>query len=144
MTVARRIVLPLLALLAGLAAAGSAMAAPRPIALVQTDQALGRTLFTATHHALYYWEVEKRAGGKVRCTGSCAALWPPLIVRSAAAVPKTVAGAKGSFGVVRRPDGELQATFRGLPLYTYVHEGTNEIRCDNVGGWFAVRAVRGS
>ena len=24
-------------------------------------------------------------------------------------------------------------------VYTYVHEGPGEVRCDNVGGWFVVR-----
>src|SRR5205085_11341863 len=114
--------MPLLATAAAalvLAAAATAGAA-RPVALVQRDEAVGRALFTVGHHALYYWDVERKAGGRVRCTGSCAELWPPLIVVSGASVAKTIAGADGSFGVVRRPDGRLQATFRGLPLYTYV------------------------
>jgi predicted lipoprotein with Yx(FWY)xxD motif len=143
MSLARPLVLPLLIAVGLLALAAPAMAAPgaaRPVAVVQTDQAIGRALFTVKHRALYYWQVEKKAGGQIRCTGSCAALWPPLIVGSASAVTKTIVGASGTFGVIRRPDGKLQATFRGLPLYTYVHEGPNEIRCDNVNGWFAVRA----
>jgi len=89
--------------------------------------------------ALYYWSVEKRAGGKVKCTGECARLWPPLLVRSKAAVPAHVAGIKGTFGVVRRPGGKLQVTYNRLPVYTYIHEGPGVVRCDNVGGWFVVR-----
>jgi predicted lipoprotein with Yx(FWY)xxD motif len=98
----------------------------------------GFVLARADRQALYYWQVEKRAGGKVRCTGACAALWPPLIVRSRMAVPAHVTGIRGTFGVIRRPGGSLQVTYNRLPLYTYVHEGPGVVRCDNVNGWFVV------
>jgi predicted lipoprotein with Yx(FWY)xxD motif len=99
----------------------------------------GWVLARADRQALYYWQVEKRAGGKVRCTGSCAALWPPLLVKSRAGVPAHVTGIKGTFGVVRRPNGKLQVTYNRLPVYTYAHEGPGVVRCDNVDGWFVVR-----
>jgi predicted lipoprotein with Yx(FWY)xxD motif len=99
----------------------------------------GSVLARADRQALYYWNVEKRAGGKVKCTGSCARLWPPLIVRSKAAVPTRIKGIKGTFGVVRRPDGKLQVTHNRLPVYTYAHEGRGVVLCDNVDGWFVVR-----
>ena len=99
----------------------------------------GLVLARADRQALYYWQVEKKAGGKVRCTGACAALWPPLIVRSRTAVPAHLTGIKGTFGVIRRPGGKLQVTYNRLPLYTYVHEGPGVVRCNNVNGWFVVR-----
>ena len=58
---------------------------------------------------------------------------------SAVAVPKRVAGINGTFGVIRRPNGKLQLTHNGLAVYTYIHEGPGEVRCDNVDGWFVVR-----
>ena len=67
------------------------------------------------------------------------AAWPPLVVARASAVPRTIAGVKGTFGTIRRPDGKLQVTWNRLPVYTYAHEGPREVRCDNVNGWFAVR-----
>jgi len=99
----------------------------------------GDVLARRDRQALYYWQVEKRAGGRIRCVAACAAAWPPLLVRSAAAVPKRVRGIRGTFGVIRRPDGKLQVTRNGLPLYTYAHEGPGVVRCDNVNGWFVVR-----
>lgn len=99
----------------------------------------GFVLARADRQALYYWQVEEKAGGKVRCTGTCAALWPPLIVRSRTAVPAHVTGIKGTLGVIRRPGGKLQVTYNRLPVYTYVHEGPGVVRCDNVNGWFVVR-----
>jgi predicted lipoprotein with Yx(FWY)xxD motif len=127
------------AAVAALAFASAAMAGPAAPVKKLKAAGFGFVLARADRQALYYWQVEKKAGGKVRCTGSCAALWPPLIVRSRAAVPAHVTGIKGTFGVIRRPGGKLQVTYNRLPVYTYVHEGPGEVRCDNVNGWFVVR-----
>src|ERR671925_2040026 len=118
---AMRILPYLLAAAAALVVASTPMAAataPAPVIRYKDDQ-FGPILATPKKQALYYWNVEKRAGGKVRCTGACAKAWPPLIVRSKAAVPARIPGIKGTFGTVRRPDGKLQVTHRGLPIYTY-------------------------
>jgi predicted lipoprotein with Yx(FWY)xxD motif len=109
-----------------------------PVIKYKDDQ-FGAILATRSKQALYYWRVEKRAGGKIKCKGSCARLWPPLIVRRRAAVPRRIAGIPGRFGVIRRPDGRLQVTHRGLAVYTYAHEGPTQVLCNNVDGWFVVR-----
>jgi predicted lipoprotein with Yx(FWY)xxD motif len=99
----------------------------------------GRVLARPDGQALYFWNVEKRAGFTIRCTGGCAKLWPPLIVRRGVTVAPHRAGFKGRFGVVRRPDGRRQLTYNRLPLYTYVHEGARQVLCNNVNGWFVVK-----
>ena len=99
----------------------------------------GFVLARADRQALYYWQVEKRAGGKVRCVGACAKAWPPLFVKSAKRVPRRIDGLSGVFGTVRRPGGRLQVTRNRLPLYTYAHERPRQVLCDNVDGWFVVR-----
>jgi predicted lipoprotein with Yx(FWY)xxD motif len=109
-----------------------------PVIKYRDDQ-FGAILATRAKKALYYWNVEKRAGGKIRCTRACARAWPPLIVRTRSAVPRTITGIPGRFGVIRRPDGRLQVTHRGLPVYTYAHEGPEQVLCNNVDGWFVVR-----
>lgn len=129
-----------LALLATLAPAAMGNARSTGPVVVVKDKTFGRILTRRDHQALYYWQVEKKAGGKVRCTRSCAKQWPPLIVNSKSAVPRRLAGAKGTFGTVRRPDGRLQVTYKKLPLYTYAHEGPNQVLCNNVNGWFVVKA----
>jgi predicted lipoprotein with Yx(FWY)xxD motif len=119
--------------------APAAAAAAKPPVITQRTKAFGTILARPDHKALYFWATEKQAGGEVRCTGSCAALWPPLLVKSAAAVPRRVTGVRGTLGVVRRPEGTLQVTWNGLPVYTYVHEGPGVVLCDNVDGWFVIR-----
>ena len=127
-----------LALAAAFLVPAAAAAPAAPVTKIRAA-GFGTVLARRDRQALYYWQVEKRAGGKVRCVGTCAALWPPLLVRSVAGVPMHVGGIKGTFGVIRRPNGKLQVTHNGLPVYTYVHEGPGEVRCDNVNGWFVVR-----
>jgi len=116
---------------------GTAAAAGRGPAIRYVDDRFGAILATPKKQALYYWQVEKRAGGKIRCTGACAKLWPPLYAKST--VPKHVAGVKGTFGTIKRPDGRNQVTYNGLAVYTYAHEGPEQVLCDNVDGWFVVR-----
>jgi predicted lipoprotein with Yx(FWY)xxD motif len=118
--------------------AGGGDEATRAPVIKQRDARFGPILATRGHKALYYWNVEKR-DYKVHCTGACARAWPPLIVRSRTAVPRRIAGIKGTFGVIRRPDGRLQVTHNRLPIYTYAHEGPNQVLCNNVDGWFVVR-----
>jgi predicted lipoprotein with Yx(FWY)xxD motif len=122
---------------AALAASSAGAGAAAPVTKVRVSP-FGNVLATPKRQALYYWNVEKR-DFKVHCTGACAQAWPPLIVRSASAVRRVVAGITGTFGTIRRPDGKLQVTRNKLPLYTYAHEGPGVVRCDNVNGWFVVR-----
>jgi len=126
-------------LLGAPAALSLAGAKPTPPAVKVKNPSFGNILQSRNRLPLYYWNVEKRAGGKIRCTGECARVWPPLVVKSRAAVPRTMRGVKGRFGVVKRPDGRLQVTFRGLPLYAYHDDPPNTVLCDNVDGWFVVR-----
>jgi predicted lipoprotein with Yx(FWY)xxD motif len=136
----RLFLLPLV-VLAALALAPAAMtgAAGRAPVIKYRDDQFGAILATPKKQALYYWNVEQRAGGKIRCKGSCARAWPPLIVRRRSAVPRRIAGIPGRFGVIRRPDGRIQVTHRGLAVYTYAHEQPEQVLCDDVNGWFVVR-----
>lgn len=110
-----------------------------PIVRVK-NSSFGYILQSKNRLPLYYWNVEQRAKGKIRCTGGCAAVWPPLIVKSKASVPTSLPKVRGKFGTIRRADGRLQVTFRGLPLYAYHNDPPNTVRCNNVDGWFVVRA----
>jgi predicted lipoprotein with Yx(FWY)xxD motif len=118
-----------------LATAAAAMT-PRTPAIRYIDDRFGPILATPKKQALYYWTRENDF--RIHCKGTCAQLWPPLIVRRNA-VRAHEAGIKGTFGTIRRPDGRLQLTFNRRPVYTYVHEGPTQVLCDNVNGWFVVR-----
>jgi len=78
---------------------------------------LGTILVSAGGRTLYHSSAEPR--NVVKCTGACAADWPPFLVAKGT---KPVAGAgvrPSLLGTVRRPDGRLQVTYAGMPLYLY-------------------------
>ncbi len=98
---------------------------------------LGRVLATKGKLGLYTWDVEKKAGGKVRCTGACAKAWPPVLVKGP--VQRRIKGISATFGTIKRPSGKTQLTVNGLPVYIYEHDTPNVVLCDDVDGWFAIR-----
>src|SRR5262249_37828015 len=88
----------------------------------------GEILVSAGGRTLYHDSAERR--GVVRCVGPCAVTWPPLVI-SARSKPLAGRGAFDSLlGTVRRPDGRLQVTYRGLPLYLY----SGDTRAGQVNG----------
>jgi len=86
---------------------------------------------------LYWFAPDSPAASK--CTGSCAAYWPPVT-----GVPKAGPGATGKLGTIKRPGGTAQATYDGHPLYTYIGDSApgqaNGNKLDLNGGyWYEVR-----
>jgi predicted lipoprotein with Yx(FWY)xxD motif len=139
---AKRAVIAMVALalaMPSVVSATSDAATAKPPLSSFVDPTFGKVLSRTDKQVLYYWQVEKKAGGKIRCVGSCAKAWPPLIVKSAAAVPRKIAGLSGNFGTIRRPNGKLQVTRNKLPVYTYAHERPRQVLCDDVDDWFVVR-----
>jgi predicted lipoprotein with Yx(FWY)xxD motif len=118
---------------------GSGNKGPR-LTLVDSDY--GRILADKRGRALYLFTAD--AGKASRCSGDCAAAWPPWIVKRR---PRAAPGVKGALiGTTRRDDdGRLQATYRGHPLYYYVGDhAPGEVRCQAVfefgGYWYVVRS----
>jgi predicted lipoprotein with Yx(FWY)xxD motif len=107
-----RVTLIVLALSA-LALPSAATAATKRVAKEGTVESLGKTVLTNNAgRTLYSLSVEKH--GKFICTGSCLALWHPLVV-SAGTKPTGPA----PLGTVKRPDGRTQVTYKGRPLYSF-------------------------
>jgi predicted lipoprotein with Yx(FWY)xxD motif len=94
-------------------------------------------LTNANGRTLYWFAPDTSATSK--CTGSCAAYWPPV-----AGHPKAGPGVTGKLGIIKRPGGGLQATYDGHPLYTYIGDsgpgqaGGNNLNL-NGGLWYEVR-----
>ena len=113
------------------------VAGTRPAIVIKTDN-LGKVITTPTKFGIYYWSVEKKAGGKIKCTGRCAVAWPPVYVEGT--LRKHVKGVTATFGTIKRGT-KRQLTINGLPAYTYHNDPAGVVLCDNVDGWFAVRPM---
>ena len=81
------------------------------------NAALGTIVVGSTGRTLYHYLDDH--GKKIDCTGACATQWPPVLVAKSA---KPVAGAgikAGKLGTITRPDGTVQVTYNGFPLYRF-------------------------
>ena len=110
------------ALLAGLIAAfyaaRSSAGSSSRLRVVSTarNKALGKTILVTTKGlTLYSLSVERQ--GRFVCTSSCLSLWKPLTVPKGA-TPTGI----GRLGIIRRPEGSRQVTYRGRPLYRFVQD----------------------
>lgn len=75
----------------------------------------GMVLVSSSGKTLYRYTPDKK--GKSVCSGSCAAFWPPLVVKGK---PTAGAGANSRLlGTVKRANGVLQVSYAGYPLYFY-------------------------
>jgi predicted lipoprotein with Yx(FWY)xxD motif len=102
------------------------------------DSEFGEVLVDTNEQAVYIFEND--SPGRTNCTGECAAAWPPVFTSGK---PQASGGVDGSLlGTIERPDGGLQVTYAGKPLYYYAHEGPGEILCHNVdlngGFWWVI------
>jgi predicted lipoprotein with Yx(FWY)xxD motif len=104
-----------------------------------------QVLVNAQGHTLYALSPEKTS--HLLCkTSACFKFWPPLTVRSRSVKLKAGAGIHGRLGILRRSNGLLQVTLRGLPLYRFLQDHakgeTNGENIESFGGtWHAVTAA---
>jgi predicted lipoprotein with Yx(FWY)xxD motif len=107
----------------------------RTVAKRARNASLGEIVLTNLRgRTLYTLSAEVR--GKFICTGACLSTWHPLVV------PKGVKPLGPTrLGLVKRPDGRMQVTFRGRPLYTFSGDAragqANGEGFEDVGTWHA-------
>jgi predicted lipoprotein with Yx(FWY)xxD motif len=107
-----------IAIVTGFAVTVAVADAALPTTVKSTNvSALGKILVNASGRTLYHNSFEKK--NVVKCTGTCASQWPPLVV-AAGAKPVAGAGVMASMlGTLKRSDGKIQVTYGGKPLYLF-------------------------
>ena len=80
----------------------------------------GQTILVAGSNGMtvYTFTKDTAGSGQSACTGACLVKWPPLTVATGS-TPTAGAGVSGTLGTITSPDGTMQVTFNGLPLYFY-------------------------
>jgi predicted lipoprotein with Yx(FWY)xxD motif len=101
----------------------------------------GTILVDSQGMTLYHLSGEQN--GKFICTsGTCLGVWHPLTV----AAGSTPTGAS-ALATVKRPDGTVQVTYKGTPLYTFAQDTApgqaNGQGIKDVGTWSAVTVSGG-
>ncbi|HEY2282026.1 MAG TPA: hypothetical protein VGH60_00575 [Solirubrobacteraceae bacterium] len=108
-----------------------------------SSSTLGATVLVNAQGMTLY-SLSGEHGGKFICTSSaCLQVWHPLTVSTG-----TPSGSVGSLGTVKRSDGTVQVTYKGMPLYTFAQDQSpGEAKgqgIKDVGTWSAVTVGAGS
>ena len=105
---------------------------------VEDSDVYGRILVNGGGKALYLFT--KEAGPTADCYGECAAAWPPFLTSGKPSAGTGLSSKR--LGTTIRSDGTRQVTFKGHPLYFYVHDTPDRILCQDVfefgGTWLLV------
>jgi predicted lipoprotein with Yx(FWY)xxD motif len=115
-------------------AAGPAVAGT----VLETEHIHGATVLTDAEGYTLYWFGPDTAT-RSACDAACARRWPPVTGPAVAGV-----GVTGTIGAIARPDGSLQATYDGHPLYTATVDTApgqtrgNDMRAGGGGVWHEV------
>ena len=77
------------------------------------------------------------SGMNVACTGSCTAIWVPLMAPSSGQPTSSDQAVQAKLGMVKS-NGGSQVTFGGKPLYSFVQDSPGQVTgngfTDNFGG----------
>jgi predicted lipoprotein with Yx(FWY)xxD motif len=97
----------------------------------------GTVLVDVSGHTLYRFTPE--SNGHIACASGCTGTWPPLTVPAGEQV-QAQGSLSGKLATIQRPDGTMQATYNGWPLYDF--SGDSAAGTANgqgiAGKWFAV------
>jgi len=96
---------------------------------------VGTVLVDSSGQALY--TNNRDSGMNVACTGSCNAIWVPLMAPSGGQPTSSDQAVKSKIGMVKSSGGG-QVTFGGKPLYTFAQDASGQVTgngvTDNFGG----------
>ena len=96
-------------------AATSQASGTATVSLAAVSGIPAKVLVGANGRILYLFQADKN--GTSACTGACAAAWPPYTVTG---TPQAGSGVSQTLlGTITRPDGTMQVTYNGHPLYYF-------------------------
>lgn len=92
----------------------SGMAAEPDVRVMQ-KAGVGGYLADADGMTLYWYKNDSK--GRSTCRGACIDRWPAFFTGAVLSAAPSMQ--QDDFGTIRRPEGKMQNTFRGMPLYYY-------------------------
>lgn len=114
----------------------AAEAPAEPTVIGAAERPIGTHLVDGEGLTVYLFTED--SPGRSTCEGACLEAWPPVLTSG-----PPVAGGGASqalLGTLTRPDGTLQVTYSGMPLYRFRSDmGEGDTRGQTVQGvWFVV------
>ncbi len=103
------------------------------VVMTKSSTSVGQYLTDGNGRTLYTYS--KDSSGVSNCSGSCLSSWPPYqAVGTIVNLPENV-------GTIRRTDnGEVQFTYKGLPLYYFVSDAmAGQITGNGLAGFSVAR-----
>jgi predicted lipoprotein with Yx(FWY)xxD motif len=114
----------------------AAAPASENVAKQAENASLGRTVLTTTKGRTLY-SLSAETHGRFICTGACVSTWHPLMIPAGTKPTGPV-----KLGMIQRPEGKTQVTFKGRPLYSFAGDSkagdANGEGIKDVGTWHAV------
>ena len=103
-----------------------------------TNSTLGPIVVDGSGLTLYRFDKDSASPPTSNCEDSCAQLWPPVLVGTQISLSGVN---RALLGTIKRPDGTIQLTLHGWPLYRYAGDSApGQVKGEGIGGvWFAAR-----
>lgn len=123
--------------------ATTAQAAPysssQPTIYITYNSMVGNYLADGAGYTLYIYARDTPYSNSSQCTGACSSLWPPFYANGIILSQSASQLNSSDFGTISRPDGLMQTTYLGHPLYTYSGDKSpGEVNGQGLlGVWFA-------
>ncbi|MGH3653432.1 COG4315 family predicted lipoprotein [Glutamicibacter sp.] len=98
---------------------------------------LGDVVVDSKGMTLYYFTKDEKGAATSACTGDCLAKWP---IATTTSDEPALDGVTGDVDVIESPEGEMQLTLNGMPLYTFAQDAKpGDTAGHGVGGvWYAI------
>ena len=111
---------------------------PGTILAANSTGKLGTVVIDGHLNTLYRYDRDSANPPSSACVDDCAKAWPPLITNPA--VAPVLDGVKpAAVGTLTRPDGSVQVTIGGWPVYRHAGEAAGAVDGNGADGvWFAI------
>ena len=126
-------------ILVGLGVGIGVSAATKPAATVKTAHSSKYGTLLVSSSGLTLYQLGSETKGTIKCTGSCAKIWPPLLLAAGAKPIPGTGVSQAKLGTIKRPDHGTQVTYSGKALYRFASDSKpGAVTGQNVAGFHVV------
>ena len=99
------------------------------VLITKNDATVGVFLADPSGNALYTYGSDTK--GVSNCTGSCLSSWPAYQDKG------STTGLPANVSTIKRTDnGQIQYTYKGMPLYYFIGDKSNQVTGNGVSGFY--------